>query len=1366
PTPAEMRLLLVVALAALAAAVPDMFMGRRRGGFTSHLLKNRVLEPSELAATGGDTFTQKLDHFDSSNTATWSQRYWYNHAYDTANSNVNFLYLSGEQDGSLGFIVGLSQAPVYYAQQLNADLYTLEHRFYGKSHPTKDTSVENLRFLSSQQAIEDIADFVRKISADKGGDQKWIIIGGSYAGALSSWVRLKHPELFVGSIASSGPVLAQLDFYGYLQTVDADFKKQGGLCYDQISKGLDEANKLWQTAEGRATLTQKFKIRPALSAYDDLTDMDKDTFFSYLINQFEGAAQYNQPSIPTVCKEFTIHGDSEDPLDAFTTLVPFAVNVNFTASVEEFKSTAFVGDISTRLWIYQTCAEFGYFQSTNRGTNVFGQTQSSNSFIEYCVQLFGIDADQIQKNIDYTNAYYGERDYYAGTNVVFGHGTQDPWSFLAKKDDARHESVVILEVEGGSHCQDIGETCLPNVAGCTDNMKQVQSITLENLRKWIDPKNVVPDHIDIDNNVGKAPIPVDAAAAVLRNKDKPAATPLRAERTKETPMHKKKIDFTKWNKFTGKGRKVLLPPPAEDVETVTQNSATSGQDWFVQTWDHFNASETRTFKQQWFYNYKFGSTSGPNFLMIGGEGPEDSSWVMNEKVAWSTYAQSVGANLFLLEHRYYGKSKLGTNDLQYLTSEQMLYDVAIFIKAQQANQKLTGPWITFGGSYPGALAAWSREWFPDLILGAVGSSGPVLAKNDFYEYLEVVESVIKRQSQKCYDRTTQAFASFHKLLNDADGRVTLQEKFRFFPAWSAATLEPLDMNDALSALYGLFQGTVQYNAVDWSDVKNLCSYFENDSKYPDPLDALSALRYAEYGVGALLADFDDDMQYYIKMKDHVDGHDTVYSDDSLAGILWTWQTCNEFGYYQTTDYGDGIFGTPVPVNFFVIMCERVFGTGMDQVEGGIKSTNNAYGGRYKYSATHVVLPNGDADPWHALGILERTADMDESVVPIVINGTSHCADMYGASKADPPELTQARKTVLENIQKWLAPADPYCGCSVDASGAPSGWAYNDIWLDVVVIVDTSEAMSQAALDNAGALVESLISDGVTDYLITDTKATYSTRVGVIDMSDSAKVLYNMNMKKGDKVIVSIKKGVKEINVLDAFTAATNMFAGAATPDRAFARQVVFYITETDPKQNLGSLDAFKSSNGVIIVNSQSSHSGLSGLASEGYTFLNTNNKKTLQAFCKANCFCKPGKTAYSTKDKAIQAAGGCFDAYTANTPFPKAQQQCANANGIIAVDHDGAKGEFLAKVLSDASIKSDFFWIGYSKNDAGTWFWEDQSTDSYTNWAPGEPNSAAVAKCAYVDTTTDGLQWGAGNCNVGFPYVCEDKPCSVGYKNC
>ncbi|GMR33722.1 hypothetical protein PMAYCL1PPCAC_03917, partial [Pristionchus mayeri] len=51
----------------------------------------------------------------------------------------------------------------------------------------------------------------------------------------------------------------------------------------------------------------------------------------------------------------------------------------------------------------------------------------------------------------------------------------------------------------------------------------------------------------------------------------------------------------------------------------------------------------------------------------------------------------------------------------------------------------------------------------------------------------------------------------------------------------------------------------------------------------------------------------------IHMKNFVDGHDNTYKDSELAGLLWMWQTCNEFGFYQTTDYGTGIFGTPVPI---------------------------------------------------------------------------------------------------------------------------------------------------------------------------------------------------------------------------------------------------------------------------------------------------------------------------------------------------------------------------------------------------------------------------------------------------------------------
>lgn len=81
--------------------------------------------------------------------------------------------------------------------------------------------------------------------------------------------------------------------------------------------------------------------------------------------------------------------------------------------------------------------------------------------------------------------------------------------------------------------------------------------------------------------------------------------------------------------------------------------------------------------------------------------------------------------------RFY--SDLSTTNLQYLTSKQALADLALFIlnMKQKYNLSPTQKWIAFGGSYPGSLAAWAREKYPDLIYGAISSSGPLLAKVDF-----------------------------------------------------------------------------------------------------------------------------------------------------------------------------------------------------------------------------------------------------------------------------------------------------------------------------------------------------------------------------------------------------------------------------------------------------------------------------------------------------------------------------------------------------------------------------------------------------------------------------------------------------------
>jgi hypothetical protein len=76
------------------------------------------------------------------------------------------------------------------AQQYGALQVALEHRFYGQSVPSGDSSTSHLQYLSSDQALEDLVTFHAFLEG-KYGKAKWIVFGGSYSGSLSAWARLK-----------------------------------------------------------------------------------------------------------------------------------------------------------------------------------------------------------------------------------------------------------------------------------------------------------------------------------------------------------------------------------------------------------------------------------------------------------------------------------------------------------------------------------------------------------------------------------------------------------------------------------------------------------------------------------------------------------------------------------------------------------------------------------------------------------------------------------------------------------------------------------------------------------------------------------------------------------------------------------------------------------------------------------------------------------------------------------------------------------------------------------------------------------------------------------------------------------------------
>lgn len=78
------------------------------------------------------------------------------------------------------------------------------------------------------------------------------------------------------------------------------------------------------------------------------------------------------------------------------------------------------------------------------------------------------------------------------------------------------------------------------------------------------------------------------------------------------------------------------------------------EEWTTQLLDHFDPTNTRTWKQRFYTNKEYYQPGGPVFLMIGGEGEASADWMV--KGAWIQYAKEHKALCFQLEHRFYGKS--------------------------------------------------------------------------------------------------------------------------------------------------------------------------------------------------------------------------------------------------------------------------------------------------------------------------------------------------------------------------------------------------------------------------------------------------------------------------------------------------------------------------------------------------------------------------------------------------------------------------------------------------------------------------------------------------------------------------------------
>jgi len=232
-----------------------------------------------------------------------------------------------------------------------------------------------------------------------------------------------------------------------------------------------------------------------------------------------------------------------------------------------------------------------------------------------------------------------------------------------------------------------------------------------------------------------------------------------------------------------------------------------------------------------------------------------------------------------------------------------------------------------------------------------------------------------------------------------------------------------DVSSLFETIAGNFMDIVQYNednrAFEGSKTANISIDTLCNIMTANMSDSSAFERYARVN-DLMLQTFEKNCTDFKYSKTVKDMQQEKWEDPSASGERqWTYQTCTEFGFFQSSDLDDQPFGNLFPVKFSIRECQDVYGIQFGEafLQSRIKWTNANYGAK-DIKVSKVIFVNGSIDPWHALGITKQNETTSDNAV-IFIQGTAHCANMYPDSPNDLPQLTQARAQILNHLTTWL-----------------------------------------------------------------------------------------------------------------------------------------------------------------------------------------------------------------------------------------------------------------------------------------------------------------------------------------------------------
>jgi len=468
------------------------------------------------------------------------------------------------------------------------------------------------------------------------------------------------------------------------------------------------------------------------------------------------------------------------------------------------------------------------------------------------------------------------------------------------------------------------------------------------------------------------------------------------------------------------------------ADPLTKQRIVVREDVFDQVLDHFDESNTDTLKQRYFRRqFAAGSDEdSPRYALLccGGEGPPLTKSVLTNSVHCTgdmlEFAASLPENsrvdFYALEHRYYGTSfpddsvMDGSDKWKYLSSRQAINDVAAFIVGTDSE----ATWVTFGGSYPGMVAGFSRSKFPDVISASVSNSAPMQAQVEMKEYNDVVARDLADAdvggSKECHDIVSNGHDAIRRILESDSTRdiLNLAEQFNFCDPESLLEVNTRHSFAGDGVIYIMAQENDPSCTTEVCDISKLCEFLiaaEGKDGDDDDLNKLAALASLQNGGECVRVNADSDFEYYSSNAAVVSG-----------AASWLYQTCNEFGFYQTCTSDSSC---PYAKGFHTLdrdldLCEKVFNITADEVYANVDASNEFYGG-WGIVDPKIIFVNGDVDPWSALAVTEGNPAVSEENFAFWVEGASHHFWTHESLPTDKENVNQAREKIWAKLTDFL-----------------------------------------------------------------------------------------------------------------------------------------------------------------------------------------------------------------------------------------------------------------------------------------------------------------------------------------------------------